>query len=141
MRLTWLLVIFVVVACQQDMLPTIDNLDDSNTAIWVHAEELPVLEIHSTSGIGTLTLNGKIPAEFLVRLHLKGLERFSLQADDMRYELEVGRSGVILSQEGSTPLQLVSMGTGSSAFELSVKLRESADDGQQIKLSWVDFFR
>ncbi len=133
--------VVVAVACQGDALPEIQNVDESDTVIWLEAQELPTLEIHSASGIGEVTLKGNMPSEFLVRLHLSGLERFSLQVGNQRYELEYARSGVILSPEESTPLQLASLMNDKSGFILSVKLRESTGTGKLIILSWVDFFR
>ncbi|HOF87786.1 MAG TPA: hypothetical protein PLZ36_06735 [Armatimonadota bacterium] len=114
------------------------------------------VDITSEGGIGsaTITLGDPRPARLIIRLHLKGLEHFSLTQGDTtlgaavgsgadhpvrRWIMRRGEAEEAPLAEGS-PLWMP-LTRGDDAFTLEAPTPLLHGDAAELALHWVDFYR
>lgn len=129
--------------------------------------ETAIIDVHSQSGIGQATVelvSGEMPQKIILRLHLKGLERFRLAYDQTVITAQVSSTGggamvqTVVSPNGEeTPIasdspfwldsRIVSDQTPPTIpldqgyFELSLPQDFLTAGHRAFTMRWIDFYR
>jgi len=137
-------------------------------AVTVNAsEETAIVEVRSQSGIGAASIelvSGTLPANFVVRLHLQGLEEFRLTYEGMAIAASVSSSGypdifqsVRSPEAGERPIApdspfWMNIGIVSEAatpripldqgyFEITLPEAFRREGRRSFTIHWIDFYR
>jgi hypothetical protein len=121
-------------------------------------ERAYVATIHSESGIGQASIIGwgeLSPHPIYFRLHLSGLEQFTLRWAEMSVNVSVNSMDRSTFQSYQTPQQSETMITADSPYWMDVTIPQAADDGFLLRapaafvaaaprlwsIAWIDFYR
>jgi hypothetical protein len=124
------------------------------------------IDFHSPSGIGSATFeleSGPMPAEIILRLHLKGLEEFRLTSAQSNIAASLASSDasnisqriIALGSESPLPpnhplwmeIEVVSSQTEKKIpledgyFEITVPKEFIQNAGNSFEIEWIDFYR
>lgn len=123
-------------------------------------DEIFIFEVTSPAGIGSALVswtNGALSSGSQVRLHLQGLESFTLAYRDRVLRLGVSgpdaaivertqqvSGGLVETPEASGPFWMDVRRTGSAGayvFEITLPPDFFTEENKQFEISWIDFYR
>ncbi|HXF85447.1 MAG TPA: hypothetical protein VNK49_08660 [Anaerolineales bacterium] len=140
--------------------------DPSDQIVIETAEQGIIIDVTSPNGIGSAKFeltSGTMPAEIIIRLHLKGLEEFRLVSPQTTIAASIP-SGVfknsdqrIISPDGEAPISMLhpmwlDINAVTSQTEPTIPLEEGffeikvpktfiSKTGDSFEIQWIDFYR
>jgi hypothetical protein len=143
---------------------TTKNKDDQVSIQYQNG--IAIIDVHSPTGIGSATFeleSGPMPAEVILRLHLKGLEEFRLTSAQSNIAASVASSDAsnisqrIIAPGSESPLlpsdplwmeiEIVSNQAEKTIpleegyFEITVPKEFIQNAGNSFEIEWIDFYR
>jgi hypothetical protein len=143
---------------------TTKNKDDQVSIQYQNG--IAFIDVHSPAGIGSATFeleSGPMPAEIILRLHLKGLEEFRLTSAQNNIAASVASSDAsninqrIIAPESESPLlpnhplwmqvEIVSELPEKSIpleegyFKITIPKEFIQNAGNSFEIEWIDFYR